>query len=197
MRAWRLAAGGRGPLIDCVRHAYFRVEMVQADLLANHLGALAVAALDAQRAATADAGAASRVAALLTLHEFPGETVGGLASVLSLTHSACVRVVDALVADGLAERTRDPADARRVTLALSRAGSRAAARLQAARLRALAALVDPLAPGERAQLAALVAGMLLGEQRDRESARRVCRYCAHSICDGARCPVGRSVAAAC
>lgn len=168
--------------------------MARAEQVANHLGALAVAVASAQRGATEGMGTDSRVAALLTLREFPGSSVGELAAVLDLTHSACVRIIDGLASEGLVRRARGGADARRVALALTAPGARAADRLQAARLRALARLLEPLDAGERARLGALLDTLLRGSPRERLDARRICRFCAHSICRGPACPVGGSVA---
>lgn len=163
------------------------------DLAPNWVGALAVDAASAQRTATAAAGPQSRVAALLTLREFPGAVVGELAAILDLTHSATVRVLDGLVADGLAARARQGTDARRVATTLTAEGRRTADRLQHARLRALDRLLDPLTPGQRAQFADLLDAVLHGNKRDRATARRTCRFCAHRVCAGAACPIGRSV----
>ncbi len=162
-------------------------------VLPNWLGALAMGVVDAQRSAVAVAGPESTVATLLTLREFPGTGVGELAGILGLTHSAAVRVCDGLVADGLARRNRHDADARRVSLTLTAAGRRDANRMQAARLRALDALLEPLSTRQRHQFATLLDTMLRGRERDRATARRTCRFCAHRSCTGPACPVGSSV----
>ena len=77
------------------------------DHLANVLGALATAIDDAVTAAIEDAtgltGAAP--AALIALHDLlAGRSVDDLRHAVDLTHSGAVRLVDRLVADGLATR---------------------------------------------------------------------------------------------
>jgi DNA-binding MarR family transcriptional regulator len=166
-------------------------------LLANWLGALGTVVARAQRAATAQGGTDSQVAALLTLHEFPSVRVGELAAVLELSHSAGVRIVDGLAADDLVRRTRGAHDARQVTLGLTAAGQRAAGRLQSARLQALEALLSPLGREQRIEFGRLIDGLLRATPRERIAARRECRYCAHRICTGPDCPIGGSVGGRC
>lgn len=167
------------------------------ELIANWLGALAVAVGATQREAIAQGGNDSQTAALLTLSELPRISVGDLAGILGSTHSACVRLVDGLVADGLVRRTRSESDARRAELTLTANGQRAGGRLQRERLRALDAFLRPLAAEERTQFGHLVERLLSGVAADRMTARRTCRYCAHRLCAGPDCPVGRSVEARC
>jgi len=166
-------------------------------LLANWLGALAVETRDIVDAALAGGRRDADMAALLTLSEFPSTLVGDLATVLGLSPSATVRVVDRLCVDGLATRGPTAAgDARQVSLALTRKGIAEAERLQLSRLDALRGLVRPLDPAERKQLASLLDRMLRARPRARSVARNTCRYCIHSACRGPVCPVGSSVDAA-
>jgi DNA-binding MarR family transcriptional regulator len=63
--------------------------------------------------------------ALLAIHGFSGATpitVGALAERLDVRHHSVVGLVDRLNAKGLVRRHRDPADARRVALALTPKG---------------------------------------------------------------------------
>src|SRR5690242_16745337 len=91
----------------------------EADLarLANLLGAWSLAVSDR---ITAAAGVAAgrggqAPAALVALDQFAdGRTIEELSSVLGLTHSATVRLVDGLVADGNAARRRRSGDRRAV-----------------------------------------------------------------------------------
>ena len=161
--------------------------------MANWLGALAMAVQDAQEAATGHAGA-SRTAALLTVSAFPGTHIVDLSRILSLTHSAAVRIVDALVAEGLIMRTAYAGeDARHVALVPTAEGERKSRETQASRKRALAGMLAPLSRDQREQLAGILDTMLSGTSRRREEARHVCRFCEHSACKGPNCPVGRSV----
>lgn len=167
------------------------------ELTANWLGALAMAAGAAQRAATRDAGSESRAAALLTLLESPRMPIGELAGILGLSHSATVRVVDGLEDDGLVARGRSPRDSRSAELMLTAAGRRRAQALRRARLRSLERLLSPLTDAQRAQFTRLLAGVLAGVTEERAVARFTCRFCAHGICSGRDCPIGSSVGDGC
>lgn len=178
-----------------MRRAYcLAVPMAGDALLSNWLGALAVAAGDCQVGAMKCGRRDADVATVLTLRKFSGTTVGGLAGVLGLSHSATVRVADRLCADGLVlRRPASAGDGREVPLTLTAAGAIEADRLQRRRLRALQALLDPLNTAERAQLAALLDRMLRARPRRRQDAHHTCRFCDHAACSGALCPIGNSV----
>ncbi|WP_035870710.1 MarR family winged helix-turn-helix transcriptional regulator [Kitasatospora cheerisanensis] len=95
-------------------------------------------------------------AALAALADFGPHTQRDLAVRLGLDPSDLAKAADRLAAAGWLDRTRDPADRRRLTLTLTPAG---AARL--AELTALAGGVQdevlaPLAPAERATLHGLL-----------------------------------------
>lgn len=162
-------------------------------LTANWLGALAMAVADVQRQAGGESD--SRMAALLTVDEFPGIDVRELAQGLGLTHSATVRVVDRLVADAMVTRSRGDGDRRRVAVVGTATGRRRAAALRRTRLQALDAVLAPLTPLQRSQFAGILDTLLRSSSRARSSARHICRFCAHSICTGSACPVGSSVLA--
>src|SRR6266536_2780802 len=72
----------------------------------NLLGALALAASDRpnETLTHGERGGLSGVAALVHIRLRPGHTIELLARVLALSHSATVRLVDRLEADGLVER---------------------------------------------------------------------------------------------
>ena len=129
---------------------------------------------------------ASVPAALTALHGLTGgQSIDALRRVVGLTHSGAVRLVDRLVAAGLAER-RVGADGRAVALQLTpRGGGRP--RVLSRREAALEGVLAPLTPSERATLAALherLLGSLTSGQQDR---RRVCRLCDIDAC-GRDCP---------
>jgi DNA-binding MarR family transcriptional regulator len=109
----------------------------------------------------------ARLSALSVL-VFGGErTIGSLASAERVTPPTMTRLVAGLVADGLVERTGDPADRRAVRV---RATPDGRARLLAGRDRRVTALRDllaPLSPKERRRLdqaAAIVERMLADER---------------------------------
>ena len=154
-----------------------------------------MAVQDAQETATGGRTSASRAAALLTVCEFPGTHIVQLARILGLTHSATVRIVDALTAEGLIARSPAGGDARRVSLRATAEGERRGSEIQSARTEALTQLLRPLTQGQREELAAILDTMLGGKPHLREEACHICRFCAHSACSGPDCPVGRSVEA--
>ena len=93
--------------------------------LSNLLGAWALAVSD--RVGAAAAAAAGRggqaPAALVALHQFAGgSTIEELRQVLGLSHSAAVRLIDSLVADGHVARHQAADDRRSVALILTASG---------------------------------------------------------------------------
>jgi DNA-binding MarR family transcriptional regulator len=158
--------------------------------IANLLGALALAVADRMAAGfeAADGTGPSRAAALLTLLSFPGPSIEGLRRTLGLTHSATVRLVDALAADGLVER-KPAADGRAVRLALTGAGRRRAAALAKARRDPLLDGIARLSGAERRSLEAMLERLLADLTDGRERADRICRLCEIACCPQARCPV--------
>src|SRR5215207_5440322 len=120
---------------------------------ANMLGALSVTLADRLRAAT-EAGTGqggSAPGALISLAGYlDGGPIDSLRDPLALTHSAAVRVVDGLVAAGLARRGRDR---RSVAVELTPAGHRAAAGALDARREVLDAALEALSGEEQAELA--------------------------------------------
>ena len=156
---------------------------------ANALGALAleVARRVQEAGDAASPHGASVPAALTALHGLTGgQSIDALRRVVGLTHSGAVRLVDRLVAAGLAER-RVGADGRAVALQLTPEGRRAARRVLSHREAAVEGVLAPLTTFERATLAALherLLGSLTSGQEDR---RRVCRLCDVEAC-GRDCP---------
>ena len=159
---------------------------------ANLLGALSLIAADRVRAATgAEPTWSAALVSLQTMTD--GGSIDQLRRVLGLSHSGGVRVVKALNRDELVELRRDLDDGRAVRVRLTERGRVAAARIRAARLDALDALLDPLAPAERAQLDELLARTLGAATGDRDDARHICRLCDPDVCGHpTRCPVTRS-----
>jgi DNA-binding MarR family transcriptional regulator len=159
---------------------------------ANLLGALSLIVADRVREAT---GAESTwSAALVSLQTMTdGGSIDALRRVLGLSHSGGVRVVKALSRAGLVDLRRDRNDGRAVQVRLTARGRATATRIRAARLEALDALLDGLAPAERAQLDELLALTLGAATGGRDDARHICRLCDPDVCGHpARCPVTRS-----
>jgi MarR family transcriptional regulator, negative regulator of the multidrug operon emrRAB len=163
---------------------------------ANLLGAASIAVCDRLRQA-AEAGAGrggSAPAALISLAGYlDGGPIDSLRDPLALTHSAAVRVVDRLVAEGLAQR-RPGRDGRSVAVELTAGGRRAAADALSAREAVLEDALEALSPAERAQLTHLHEKLLAGLTDNRAAARNICRLCDLHACghNEGRCPVTKA-----
>ena len=163
------------------------------DHLVNVLGALTTALDDAVTAAIADetglTGAAP--AALIALHDLlAGRSVDDLRRAVDLTHSGAVRLVDRLVADGLATR-RPGIDARSLAVFLTARGRRLARAALDARAAVLDDALGDLDSQERRQLAGLVEQMVVGVVHRRLNQRAtgegpaggwLCRQCDPAAC---------------
>jgi DNA-binding MarR family transcriptional regulator len=173
--------------------------------LANLLGAWALAVSDQINAsAAAAAGRGGKApAALVALHQFAGGgTIERLRHVLGLTHSAAVRLIDSLVADGHVARRRKAGDQRSVALVLTPAGRAAARRIIRARADAVEHALHGLTDEQRRALTALaerltadIATLRLEQRRqgDTPAGGWLCRLCDFQACGR---PVGRCPAAA-
>jgi DNA-binding MarR family transcriptional regulator len=176
--------------------------------LANILGAWALAVSD--RVTAAAAAAAGRggqaPAALVALHQFAGGgTIEDLRQVLGLTHSAVVRLIDGLVADGHVARRESRGDRRSVALALTPSGRAAARRILRARAQAVETTLDGLTDAQRRSLTTL-AERLTGDLAARRIEERqrgaippagwLCRLCDFQACarPEGRCPAARRAA---
>jgi MarR family transcriptional regulator, negative regulator of the multidrug operon emrRAB len=176
--------------------------------LANLLGAWALAVsdrIDAGAAASAGRGGQAP-AALVALHQFAGgSTIEELRHVLGLSHSAAVRLIDGLVADGYVARGQAAGDRRSVALSLTTSGRSAARRIGAARLRAVESTLEGLTDAETRALTKLaerltgeLAGLRLNERRQGAppAGGWLCRLCDFRACGRpeGRCPAAISVA---
>jgi DNA-binding MarR family transcriptional regulator len=163
------------------------------DRAGNLLGALALSIADrTAEAIEASAGHSQSAAiALSALDQFLGEpTVDRLKTVLGLTQSGAVRLVDRLQADGLV--TRGPgADKRSVAIALTPAGRRAAQRVTAARGEVLEHALADLDAEERATFDELLARVVVRQIRGPGATGWLCRLCDMHACgrDDGNCPV--------
>ena len=159
---------------------------------ANLLGALSLMAADHVREATgAEPTFSAALVSLQTMAD--GGSIDELRRVLGLSHSGGVRVVKALSWAGHVDLRRDPDDGRAVQVHLTESRRAEATRIRATRLEALDALLDGLAPDERARLDTLLAGALAAATGDTDDARHICRLCDPDVCGhAARCPVTRA-----
>ncbi|MEV0405325.1 MarR family transcriptional regulator [Actinoallomurus sp. NPDC050550] len=174
---------------------------------ANVLGALSLVVADRMNTAVeaiATLGP-SAPAALVAMHEFlDGGSVTQLSSVLGLTHSGTVRLVDRLVAKGLVDRV-GAQDGRAVCVVLTQRGRRTAARILQTREKSLASALSALSTDEIDNLAAALDTMLTTvtlasiEERSAPTNDRpqpwLCRLCDFAACGRSEgnCPVNNAV----
>jgi DNA-binding MarR family transcriptional regulator len=161
--------------------------------LANRLGALALRITDRMHAAvSSDSRSLSSATALSALDRFlDAPSIDQLSSVLGLSSSATVRLVDRLVADGYATRA-STTDGRVSVVELTGAGRRAAARIVAARADLLEGIVASLSVDERTALHELVETLLVELIRGPATKAWMCRLCDTQACGappGQPCPV--------
>lgn len=162
---------------------------------ANLLGAAALAI--GERMLTTAVGAvgasASGSAALVRLAAEPGIGVTELGERIGLSQPAAARMVDGLVARGLAER-RPGATGRSVAVHPTRGGRIAAQKLLQAREGELTSLVERLDPEEREALTHGLEKILDRLFDDVGSEYVLCRLCDTRACldEGGFCPVGQA-----
>jgi DNA-binding MarR family transcriptional regulator len=171
------------------------------------LGALSLVVADRMNAAVEPIAALgpSAPAALAALHEFlDGGSVTQLSSVLGLTHSGTVRLVDRLGAEGLVERV-GAQDGRAVSVVLTRSGRRLAVRILQAREKSLTSALSALTSDEVDNLAGALDRMLTTVTLARAEERSahghnpqrpwLCRLCDFAACGRSEgnCPVNNAV----
>ena len=173
--------------------------MTDADRVANLLGALALVVTDRSCAAIAAAAgqSVSAAAALSAMHHFLDRpTLDQLRSVLGLTHSGAVRLVDRLVEAGLVTRGPGP-DGRSRSIILTSAGRQVAERVSATRAAVLRDALEDLSPDERDTLHALMGRVMASIVRAKDGGAWICRLCDVAACgqpDG-ECPTANAAAA--
>ena len=151
----------------------------------NIIGAAALGMADRVREAGEQASGLRGLmpAALISLHHHDsGYAVEQLAGALGMSHSRTVRLVDDLVAAGLAARRPDPGDRRVVRVRLSAKGRRTAETILRARAQALDTCLDGVSSARRRSLARIASEILGSMVDDRVRARRVCRMCDSHAC---------------
>jgi DNA-binding MarR family transcriptional regulator len=160
--------------------------------LENIWGAISVATVDKMEHAfaTATGRGPSAVAAITQVGGEPGLSIEQLRRIIALSHSATVRLIDQLVAEGLIRReTSSGSDKRARSLYLTEDGAALYETAKAARRAVAEAALDRLSADEREALSALVEKMfpaLVGAGDDSEV---VCRFCDEKVCPRERCPV--------
>jgi DNA-binding MarR family transcriptional regulator len=168
---------------------------------ANLLGALSLAlsdrisdAISAAAAQSERPGAETASEALSALHHFlERPSIDRLRTVLGLTSSGTVRLVDRLERAGYVERGPGQ-DGRTTIVTLTAEGARVAQRVSDAREAVLADALEALTPTERTALEAVTGQLLVGLMRGPGATRWSCRLCNTGVC-GVRtreCPVSRA-----
>ncbi|MCM5557985.1 MarR family transcriptional regulator [Pleomorphomonas sp. JP5] len=147
--------------------------------LSNKFAALSLAVTDATLSGDATL-APTAVAALITAANNPPASIGEMAAIVGLTHSATVRLIDRMEADGLLHRCRRVG--REVLVEITPAGRRRADGLQDHRLAESKGFLTCLSPEERDLLGQLVDRMLRAHAARGRDQRRLCRMCARSNC---------------
>jgi MarR family transcriptional regulator, negative regulator of the multidrug operon emrRAB len=173
---------------------------------ANALGALSLVVADRMNAAVEAIAALgpSAPAALAALHEFlDGGSVTQLSSVLGLSHSGTVRLVDRLEAEGIIERIAAE-DGRAVSVVLTQRGHRQALQIRQTREKTLTSALSALTADQLDHLAAALDTMLTtvtiarAEERSAHSYNRpqpwLCRLCDFAACgrNEGNCPVNNA-----
>jgi len=148
--------------------------------LSNKLAALSLAVTDAAIAPD-DELAPTAVAALITAANTQPLSIGEIAAIVGLTHSATVRLVDRLEGVGLFRRQRRVG--REVMVEITPAGRRRAQGLQDRRLARTATFVEGLTDDERQLLDGLIERMLRDHVERGNDRRRICRMCSRRHCD--------------
>jgi MarR family transcriptional repressor of emrRAB len=174
--------------------------------LCNVVAALALALSDrvSQDTERAAGRGGQAPAALVALHEFlGGGTIERLRQTLGLSHSAAVRLVDRLVADGHVLRGEGHGDGRTVAIALTPAGRSVAERVLTARNAAVGESLVSLSENERRRLQAsagkLLAAITQSRLAQRDAGRPpesgwLCRLCDFDACGRSahRCPAANA-----
>lgn len=151
--------------------------------LENLIGALSLIAAD--RIGDAVAGAYPRggetPAALTAIGAAPGLTVSALQAILRLSQPGAARLVDRLVADGLAKK-RSGKDARQALVHLTPKGRRLRRKILDARHDAISRITAPLSRKERNTFETLLNRMLSQYPSCEMDKYQACRMCDQSIC---------------
>jgi DNA-binding MarR family transcriptional regulator len=160
--------------------------------LENIWGAVSLATVDKmeQAFATATGRGPSAVAAITQIGAAPGMSIERLRRVIALSHSATVRLVDQLVADGLISREAFAgSDKRARSLYLTPDGAALLETAMAARRNIAVAALDRLSAEERQALTGIVEKMFPALVAPGDDSEVVCRFCDDKACPIERCPV--------
>lgn len=157
--------------------------------LANLLGAAALAISGAVEDSMRESARRGQVAnaALVILLQWPPRSIGNLSKVLRRSHSATVRLVEELEAEGLVSK-QPGADRRSIVVNLTNTGRREATGVLATRGSVLGDIVAELTPADQLGLSRVLEKMLVALTADRETCDHICRFCQLAACPQDRCP---------
>lgn len=157
---------------------------------ANLLGAVALSLTDKLRDAVENATGfgGEAAAALVTIGAEPDSTIGFVASVIGLSHSGTVRLIDKLETEGLVKR-RSGSDGRASALRPTSKGKKRVRTILDARESALTEALAGLSISQRNDLSQLLSILLQGQVMDSDDEHKVCRLCDISVCYPAGCPL--------
>ena len=148
--------------------------------LQNKLSALSLAITDSTFAG-ADNLAPTAVAALMSIRDQEPLSVGDIARIVGLTHSAAVRLIDRLEKDWLVRRQRRVG--REVMVEITARGRRRAQQLQDARSAAVSEYLAVLTDEERLSLNAIIDRILHNRPETAPPVDQFCRMCRRGVCD--------------
>ena len=148
--------------------------------LTNKIAALALAITDSALAKSEDL-APTAVAALISIRDTEPLSIGDIAGIVGLTHSAAVRLVDRLEKDWLVRRQRRVG--REVMVEITARGKRRAQQLQEHRAAATAALLVGLTDAEVRALEQVIDRIIALRAADGMPVPQFCRMCRRGHCD--------------
>jgi DNA-binding MarR family transcriptional regulator len=129
----------------------------------------------------------SELTTLISVRHCDNFTVGWLSEVLTLTHSAAVRIVDRLQASGLLSRTQQE-NRRYVGLMLTPAGITLADKILSVRRDVLHQLFQDISDTDLQLALPAIEKLLRQATSDNLAAYRICRQCDEAMC-GPNCVV--------
>ncbi len=151
--------------------------------MVNVVGALAVHFADLIREATdraAEHGAASPTA-LVTIYQYPDQTIDYVRKILGLSHSGTVRLIDRLVDRGLVARG-SASDGRSVALRCTSQGVKRVKLIFGARRRIVEPLIEILSAAEKAHLHPILKKFAYVARITESEGLGTCRLCEFSTC---------------
>lgn len=134
----------------------------------------------------------SAFAALNIMSFWDGITNAQLARALALSHTATVRLVDKLEAQGYVE-AREGEDKRATHLHLTAAGRKAVQPALVARCAAVKELLGALSAAEEKQLARLLEKLMRPLGTNAYGVSHFCRLCDFAACPAEQCPMHENV----